>query len=52
MVEKQLVHALVEPEIKAAIEQDRARETRSSFIRRIIVRWYNTRPETKEEIIE
>ena len=52
MVEKELIHALVEPEIKEAIENDRGRETRSSFIRRIIVRWYNQRPETREKVVE
>ena len=41
MVEKEIIHALVEPEVKQRIEQERGRETRSSFVRRIIIKWYN-----------
>jgi len=41
-MEKKLVHALVEPQIYNKIEKERGHETRSSFIRRILVRWYNS----------
>jgi hypothetical protein len=52
LVEKQLVHAIIESWIKEAIERDRGCETRSSFIRGTIVRWYNGRPKTRERIVE
>jgi len=41
MVEKKLVAVLVAPEIFEYIENARGHERRSSFVRRIIVDWYN-----------
>jgi len=43
---------LVEPEISGAIEQERGREPRSSFIRRILVRWYNSLPFVNQQLEE
>ena len=42
VVEKKMVTTLVEPEVYNKIEQERGHEPRSSFLRRIIVRWYNS----------
>lgn len=39
--QKVLVNSMVEPEIKESIDQKRGYETRSSFIRRILVAWHN-----------
>lgn len=38
---KELIYALIEPEILARIESEREHESRSSYVRRILVRWYN-----------
>lgn len=48
MPEKTLVHALVEPKVAERIEKERDRESRSSFIRRILVRWHNKLPGVKQ----
>lgn len=39
--QKVMIPTMVEPEIKERIDQERGHETRSSFVRRILVRWYN-----------
>lgn len=38
----EMVTCLVEKELWDAIEQEKGREPRSSFVRRILVRWYNS----------
>jgi hypothetical protein len=42
-----LIHAMVESDLAKRIEIERNRETRSSFVRRVLVRWYNNLPDVK-----
>lgn len=39
--QKVMIPTMVEPEIKERIDLERGHETRSSFVRRVLVRWYN-----------
>ena len=45
---RERVTVLVEPEIKEQIEKQKDHETESSFVRRILVRWYNKIPGVKQ----